>query len=303
MRMMAALAVGVLPTLMTAEAQAREPGAGALFPPGLTLGIPIAFPVPTGFYIDSRMTYYSAALIDDTGRASGQYADIAGDAFLAIWAPGWKLLGGSYKMFLLAPFTDITQNRTTPLPASAHGKANQFGLATLKLQPFDISWELADGLYAAAGFGVYFPVGPWSPVAAVNAGSNFWTFEPTLAVTYFKDGWNISLHAAYDINTTNPVSNYTSGNELFVNATLTKNIEGFDTGPVGYYTRQVTADWNGGAYYTGATSLPPEQYAIGGAVGRRFERFYLQLMFTQDVYARNTYMGSKAWFNVTVKAF
>lgn len=303
MKAPALAAACLLGALLPVSAEAREPGAGALFPPGLTLGIPIAYPVPTGFYVESRMTYYSAALIDDTGRAAGQYADITGDALLAIWAPGWRVLGGSYKMFLLAPFMDITQNRTSPLPAAAQGKANQFGLATLKFQFFDVSWELADGLYAAAGFGVYFPVGAWSPNAAVNTGSNFWTFEPNFALTYFKNGWNISLHAACDINTTNPASYYYSGNELFVNATLTKNIEGFDIGPVSYYTRQVTPDWNGGIAYAGATALPPEQYAIGGAIGRRFERFYLQIMYTQDVYARNAYMGSKAWFNVTFKAF
>jgi hypothetical protein len=285
--------------------EAREPGIAPLYPPGQSLGPAIAVPLPRGLYFGSRTSYYDALLMNNEGQPAGQHLSIASEALQITWVPGWEILGASYKMFVLAPFASVNQNRTYPLPPSMRGTASQIGAANLKFQFFDLSWSLGDGFYAATGISVYFPIGQWALNAPINIGANFWTFEPSLAFSYFKDGWNASLHALYDTNTVNPKNQYYSGDQLFLNATLTKNFEGFNIGPVSYYQKQVTNDYNHGGVgvFGGATALPTEQFALGGVISHQFDKIYIQLMYTQDIYARNAIQGSRVWLNLSYKIF
>jgi hypothetical protein len=291
--------------LSCGNAEAREPGIAPLFPPGQTAGLPIAVPLPPGVHVGSRTAFYDAALIDNEGHSAGQRLIIASEALQMIWVPGWRLLGADYRMSFLQPFATVTQDRTYPLPPAARGSSSQLGAANLKFHFLELSWALGGGFYGAWGLSVYFPTGQWSSTAPVNIGANFWTFEPSLAFTYFNHGWNLSLHALLNVNTVNPSNNYLSGNQVFVNVTATKNIGGFHIGPVAYYQKQVTGDANfgGPTVFRGQTFPAPEQYAIGGSVLYRFERTSLQFMITQDLFSRNAIHGTKAWLNVSYKLF
>lgn len=284
---------------------AREPGIAPLFPPGQTAGLPIAAPLPSGFYVGSRTALYDASLINDEGQAIGQRLIVASEALQVIWAPGWRMLGADYRMSFLQPFASVSQDRTSPLPPAMRGHSQQLGVANLKFHFLELSWDLGSGLYGAAGLSVYLPTGQWSSISPVNIGANFWTFEPSLAVTYLNDGWNLSLHALFNANTVNPANNYLSGSQVFVNLTATKNVAGFQIGPVAYYQKQVTGDANygGPTVFRGRTFPGPEQYAVGGSVIHRFEKVSVQFMITQDVFARNTTQGTKVWFNLSYKLF
>jgi hypothetical protein len=285
--------------------EAREPGIAPLFPPGQTLGLPIAAPLPPGLYIGSRTAFYDASLINNQGQSAGQRLIVASEAIQLIWAPGWRLLGADYRMSFLQPFAIVTQDRGYPLPAAMRGSATQSGAANLKFHFIELSWTLGDGFFAAAGFGVYFPTGQWSSNAPISIGANFWTFEPSLALTYFDKGWNVTLHALANVNTINPANQYLSGNQVFLNLTATRNLAGFHVGPVAYYQKQVSGDANlgGRAVFLGQTFPGPEQYAVGGSVIRRFERTVLQFMVTQDVFSRNAIQGTKVWLNLSYKLF
>ena len=66
-----------------------------------------------------------------------------------------------------------------------------------------------------------------------------------MGLSYFKpgpDGYNLSLHALYNINSENEDTKYRSGDQLFLNWAATKSFGGFNAGFVGYYTKQTTAD-------------------------------------------------------------
>ena len=285
--------------------EAREPGIAPLFPPGQTAGLPLAVPLRPGFYVGSRTAFYDAALINNEGQPAGQRLIIASEAAQLIWVPGWRLLGADYRMSFLQPFANITQDRGYPLPPAMRGSTSQFGAANLKFHFVELSWSLGGGFFAAAGAGVYFPTGQWSATAPVNIGANFWTFEPSLAFTYFDHGWNLTLHALLNTNTVNPANQYLSGDQVFLNLTATKNVAGFHVGPVAYYQKQISGDANFGGIgvFRGQTFPGPEQYAVGGSVIHRFERTSIQFMITQDVFSRNAIQGTKAWLNVSYKLF
>lgn len=283
------------------SAAAREPGIAPQFPPGQTLGLPNAVSPPPGLYLMNRVARYSATLRDDDGHYNGQDVTVLSEALQVTWVPGWTVLGGAYKAFVNLPFVDMEMTRTTPATGRM-GSYHTSGLADPKVQPLDLSWALGDGFHMGAGLGVYVPVGTYSGDAALNIGQHFWTVEPGLALTYLKDGWNASIHTTYDINTENRTKHYRSGDQIFVNTTLTHNFAGWDIGPVGYYQKQVTEDRNegGSSSFRGTTAAPSEQLAVGGLVSRQVGPVRLTAFYTRDVEARNTLSGDKLWFNVSV---
>jgi hypothetical protein len=176
------------------------------------------------------------------------------------------------------------------------------GLADPKIQPVDVSWALGDGFHVGAGLGVYVPVGTYSADAAINIGQHFWTVEPGLALSYVKDGWNASVHALYDVNSENPTTHYRSGDQVFVNTTLTQSVAGWDIGPVGYYQKQVSEDRNDGgrSSFGGATAAPARQWALGALVSRQIGPLRLTAFYTRDIEARNTLSGDKVWLNLSL---
>lgn len=282
-------------------ALAREPGIAPQFPPGQTLGLANAVSPPPGLYLMNRVAWFDAQLRDDNGRAMGQKVTARSEAIQITWVPGWTLLGASTKAFVNIPFVDQTVKRTAPA-AGRVGTFHSSGMADPKVQPLDLSWNLGDGWHAGAGLGAYLPIGTWSPNAAMNIGQNFWTVEPGVSLTYLKDGWNASLHTVYDINGENHANHYRSGDQVFVNATLTRNVAGWDIGPVGYYQKQVTEDRNEGGRDTfrGTTASPSEQVAAGLLASHTLGPAKVTGFVTHDIEARNTLGGTKFWLNVSL---
>lgn len=287
--------------MVAASAQAREPGIAPQFPPGQTLGLPNAVSPPPSLYLMNRLAWYDADLRDDDGRDTGQHATVRSEAIQLTWVPGIQVLGADYKAFVNVPLVDMTVTRrfrNTGKP----GRYHTSGMADPKVQPLDLSWNLGDGWYAGTGLGVYLPIGTYHTGADINIGQHFWTVEPGVALSYFKDGWNASAHVLYDVNSENKDNHYRSGDQLFANATLTRNLAGWDVGPVGYYQKQVTEDHNNGGQSTfrGATTSPAEQIGVGLLASHALGPAKVTAFVTRDIEARNTLGGDKIWLNVSL---
>jgi hypothetical protein len=280
---------------------AREPGIGPSIPPGVTLGEANAVPLTPGLRVASRSSYEDVNVLGRNSQATGFRNRVANETILVTWAPGLDLLGASYKTFVLVPVLDFTSHAEAPAPKARRGTFKQYGIANPLLQIADLSWHLGNGFYVNAGFGLFFPIGQYSFNAPINLGAPFWTFEPSAAFTYYRDGWTVSAQAFYDINTVNPANNYYSGNQLTVNATLMRLIGGFNIGPVAYWSKQVTGDANygGPGVYGGLTAPLGDDVAVGGSISTQFGRVSVQLMFTQDIHAQNASYGSKGWLGVS----
>ena len=281
-------------------AWAREPGLGLGLIPGVTLGQANAVPLTPGFRLGSRTSYNDAIALGQDGQEAGLRYYLANEIVLLTWVPEWTVLNAGYKIQAVIPFGSTTLVRDAPVPKAARGTFTQSGIGNPKIQFVDLSWTLGDGFYASAGFSVYFPIGQWSPGLPVNLGAPFWSFEPSGAISYFKDGWTVSLQGSYVTNTVNQVSNYYSGDQMVLNATFMKSFGGVNFGPVGYWLKQLNNDVNyGTAVLLGGTALPGEQLAIGGVTSTQFGNLSVSLMFTQDVYARNALQGSKGWLGLS----
>ncbi len=284
------------------DARAREPGIAPVTPPGLTLGIPIAVGLPDGLYLTQRSSYYDATLYNPAGQKNGETASVFANSTQITYVPGLTILGGTYKAFILVPLVEESINRTTPATGRP-GKYSQLDFANPKIQPIDLCWNLGNGFNVGTGVGVYVPVGQYTPGAPVNIGADFYTVEPSVGFTYLKDGWNASLQTVYDTNTRNNKLKYLSGDQIMFNATVTKDIGGFNVGPVSYFQRQITGDANDGgrATFGGKTFSAPSNLAFGGLVSHRLGSATVTAYVTDDVAWYNTIGGVKGWLGVTFK--
>lgn len=289
----------LLSMLAIGTASSREPGIGLSFIPGVTLGQANAVPLSPGFRFATRTTYNDANALGKDGQEVGLRYYIANEIVLLTFVPEAKVLDAGVKLQAVFPFASSTLVRDAPVAKPLRGTFNQTGMGNPKLQ-FELSWPLGEGFYAAAGLGVYFPLGQWTKDQPVNLGSPFWSLETQGAFTYFKDGWTASLQGSYVTNSSNPVTNYYSGDQMVLNATFMKSFSGVNIGPVGYWQKQVNNDVNyGTSVLRGRTALPGQQFAVGGFTSTQFGNLSVSLMFTQDVWVRNALQGSKGWLGLS----
>jgi hypothetical protein len=256
---------------------------GSAQKPGLVLGNAAATP-PAGLYMFDQALTYSGSLVGPgaPGAGGGDKASvhIAAGAAGLLWVPGWIVLGATYDAVIVQPFMMVDVG--APVNVNPAGMHNTF------LAPVELSWKLGDsGFFVKAGFGMWMPTGSTSgPNGLGNVGAPWWTFQPNVVISYFKDGWNLTANVFEEINTASSVTGYTSGNVLHAEFTATKTIGSWTFGPVAYYVGQVTGDQSS-AFYAGAINVNRyDIWAAGALVGYNFGPASLNVWATQDVSAR-----------------
>lgn len=278
---------------------AREPGVPASVPAGNTMGLPVAVNPPPGLYFSLRSGYWDAELKDENGDDAGQKNQLSDTAAQLLWVPGVQLLGGGYRAFVTIPFISNDQSRGEPFPPPLQGDMSKFGMGNIEISPIGLSWQTAPGIFVSAGLSIFAPTGDFDS-AGISTGGDFWTVAPNAAVSYLRDGWNLTAHASLFFNTENSESDYRSGDEFLVNFTALKDIGGWSLGPVGYYRKQLTEDESNGQDYGGAIQGKAEQVGLGLGFSRRFGSVDANLNLTDDVYVRNAVGGPKIWLNLSV---
>ena len=174
------------------------------------------------------------------------------------------------------------------------------GITNTPWSPFNLAWTLGGGWFASVGFSFYGPDGYITGIHGTGGiGAPFWTFEPSIAVSYLAHGWNFTLHAAYDSNTANAYDHYQSGDQIFIDLTATKKFGKFEIGPVGYFTGQTTSDYDPNGVYAALAALhrpgiysDPTAFALGGLLGYDFGP---GVYATDEVYARDRAQGWRIW--------
>ena len=191
--------------------------------------------------------------------------------------PGWSIFGGTYAAVVAQPA--LIQQITPPVNLADGGLHNTFFI------PGQISWNLGNGFYAQVGLGIYAPDGTISgPKGINNVGAPWWTFQPQVALSYAKDGWNLTANIYTEFNTKNTVSGYTSGDIFHTDFTATKKFGRWSIGPVAYLTDQVSSDTSSAAYnFVNGGRF--SDFAVGGLVAYDFGPATLSLVGTDEVYA------------------
>jgi hypothetical protein len=136
-------------------------------------------------------------------------------------------------------------------PVGAHDTAN--GLGDILLYPFMLAWAKGDLKYDLR-LGSHAPTGHYEKDRLANVGKNYWTFEPTVSVSWIssKIGTEVSAYAGVDLSTRNDATDYQSGDVFHLDVTVAQHLPLGKPGAIGlganaFHCQQFTGDSGSGA--------------------------------------------------------
>lgn len=292
------LSTGVATVCASSQpAMAIEPGVAPQSTPGAAIGA-TAKPLDPGIYFsDTALSYQAKQVGPGAAAVNGNNANVtrALDAVKITVVPGWSFLGATYSAAVSQKFA--FKSVGPPTNTSATGIGNTF------FSPVQLAWNLGNGFYVQAGFGMYAPDGTTAGLLGTgNVGDPYWTFQPQLIVSYIKDGWSLTANLYDEINTKNRNSGYTSGEIFHADFTATKSFGRWAFGPVAYFTDQITADTTSAAYEF-LNQGKFSNFALGGLLSYDFGPVKLTTWATDEVYASASGGNPGAGRNTTTQGF
>lgn len=305
---LAALAIGGV----ASSAFAEEPGSFQNRLNGATIGLPLGAAAPTGLYTGLETVYIG--MVGNGGASTGNavfgahvFLPALAQAVPLLYVPGWSFLGATYSMSAVQAFYETggcssaaTTSCNGPLGMSSNNSnfGGNYVFANTTWNPIALSWNLGQGWFVSGGFNFMAPDGsrglgtPGTGLGTTNP--DYWTFEPTFAVSYLSANWVASANFFYDINTKSTGvccaldATYTGGNALYGDLSAVYKFGKWSIGPVAYFEAQTTADKT-----TGLTPIGNyDTVALGGLVGYDFGPVDLQLWVTDQVSAQNSPGGA-----------
>jgi hypothetical protein len=300
----AALAIGGA----ASSALALEPGSFDNRLNGGSVGLPLGAAAPPGLYTGIE-TLVTPGFIGSGIRAGGSGLNFpsVGEGIPLLWSTGWNFLGASYSMSLVQAFYAAGTLPQGGASAPAGVSSWSPEIANTIWNPINLSWNLGGGWFVSAGFNFMGPDGShWISAGNTDVNPDYWTFEPTLAIAYLANGWQLSANMFYDIQTASGgvccalISGFTGGNEFYLDWAALYSIGKWQIGPVGYAKFQTTNDTISGnpAFPTGCTVAvcgKDAAAAFGGLVGYNFGPVDLQVWVTDAVWKQNDINGFAVW--------
>ncbi|XIA64216.1 transporter [Bradyrhizobium sp. TZ2] len=272
-------AMGLMACL--SPAKAFEPGSfGYAQKPGLPLGNAAVAP-PPGIYMFDQVWQYNAHLVgpgapvNAAGGTPSVYVTSPTVGFLFV--PGWTFLGATYDAVIAQPYG--VSSVGSPINLTCDGVRNTF------IAPIELSWNLGNsGFFVKAGLGIHVPDGTVTGLNGLGSiGTPWWTFQPNLVFSYFKDGWNLTVNLSNEMNTASSVTGYKSGDVFHADFTATKAFGKWTVGPVASYATQITDDQSS-PFYRGAIGTNRfSVLGVGGLVSYNFGPATLKLVALEEV--------------------
>jgi hypothetical protein len=165
-----------------------------------------------------------------------------------------KILGASYSAAVGVPVAavDVEGSITGPL-GTVRRRDSVIALGDISVVPAYLAWT--NGAFQFNGLlRVYAPSGDYEVGRLANTGLNYWTFNPTVGVSYShpKLGFGGTVFGGVTVNTENEATDYRSGSAVFVDGSLHQFLPFFGMGYVGiganaFYYQQVSGDSGSGA--------------------------------------------------------
>jgi len=257
----------VLPVLLAGlfffapgAALAAEGGTGHYLPGGTATLIDLA-PTKPGWVVEPIYLHYagsaSASRSIPIGGTIAAGLDAKSDAILlgGLYTFKRPVLGAHYSAGVYVPYVwiDVEADIATPL-GNRRRKDSASGFGDLTLIPTMLAWKSDYWQYNAL-LPIYAPTGKYEAGRLANPGLNYWTFDPTVGVSYnnAKTGFNAALHVGLSLNTKNNDTDYHSGSTLHFDASVQQLLPvgpGFlGLGAEAFYLEQVSGDSGSGARF------------------------------------------------------
>lgn len=218
---------------------------------------------------------------------------------ILLWVPGIKILGADYGVAIAQPF-DYTNY--SPLRNSTSSSNGNWGTFNTILVPAILSWSLPNDFHVSAALNVYVDNAS-STMSDLNkgklrngglpSGNGFWTFEPSVAVSWLHDGWNLTAHMHLSFNTRSTSTKYHTGTQFTADYTATKTIGKWTFGLGAYQLNQLEDDSGpGAAACKTRRGCRAESYGIGPLVGYQFGGINIMAQYNRHIYTQNDVAGN-----------
>lgn len=273
--------------------------------PGATTGAPAGALPPPGLYLMMDADYEGGKLKNNEGNTATtpdgmqiKASNVSAVAALT-WVTDKELFGARYAAAIAQPYKWASTKFTTD---SGSSTVDSQGIVNTAITPAILSWDLKNGYFILTGFTVYADNGDFSSSYSTSAGRNvkssdaigndYWTFEPSFAVTRMGEEWTLTMNNILDYNTTNHTTDYKSGMTYYLDASATRRINQFTVGLIGNYTKQITDDEVNGVSVAAVDGLSgegnrAEHVLAGPLVGYDFGPFTLTGRVLVSLRAKN----------------
>ncbi len=253
------------------------PGSGGHYPNGAEDFMVGALPPPGTYLINYMILAQKNSLSNKSLPPNDFNASVFAEVPRLIYVSPYSLFGASLAAHIFVPFYSADVTLKSPVPAPAlNFDHNDKGLGDIIFSPLVFGWHFGPELHAVFALDMWAPTGNYDKTNAATQvlSKNHWTFEPVLAVSYLKEGFDASIKLMYDFNTEN--DNYlhpsgvtgklSPGQEFHFDWALGYSLKnGLTGGLVGYNYWQVTDD-----EFNGAKDLNQKSQVGGIGVGLKY---------------------------------
>lgn len=242
-----ALAVWLLGGALPGAAHATERGASHYVPGGSRQFAVAVAPAP-GLRLTSelRFDYGQHDMMTSFGAVPRAEIFRAVERVGGFYSFEEEVLGGHIEVGAALPLGYVG----TEAPGISN--SGRFDIGDLELVPLAWSWNHGQ-LHLRVQETIYAPTGGFDSSRLSNLALNYWSFDSSLAATWFNDGSGseISLEAGVLSHTKNPDTKYQSGSEFHVDFRLNQFwTPAFAFGASGYYYDQLDEDRSFGVTLT-----------------------------------------------------
>ncbi len=267
--------------------------------PGATTGVPVGALPPPGFYGDEDSFYVYGQYRDENGnlipiKVSDPLAVVS-----LLWSTPYRVLGASYGAAVIQ-IAGYHQVDTTGIGGI---KTASFGAFNTILEPVTLSWQLPHNLFVALGQIFYIPDGEFHSANGVRTQQSFstayFTYEPSLAISYLRNGLDLTIDNIYDVNAVNTKTHYKSGNLYYIDFTAAQTFGRTTVGLIGNLTQQVEDDRRFDRKVGNGNRA--QNFLLGPMLKYDFGRFQILARFLGDVHTRNDIAFSFARLGISTR--
>ena len=169
--------------------------------------------------------------------------------------PEWSFAVSATIPYVIADVEASVAGSVGAAPLTIRRSQRTEGLGDIILMPIMLNQRVSAELNFNYRLTVYAPTGDYEVGRLANAGKNFWTYSPTVGIVYFgqENGREASLYAGVDFNSKNTDTDYHSGDQFHIDATLAQHLPLFEgiagVGVTGFFYEQITDDSGSGARF------------------------------------------------------
>lgn len=234
----------------------------------------------------------------------------SGIALTLLWSPDWSL-GDQWRYAMSTTLPVITIDARTNVRSRAFTTAQhdeETSIGDIILMPLMFNYAHSANLNSNYRLAIYAPTGSYKADRLANTGKNFWTFTPTASVIYLskESGIEASVFIGADFNTNNNDTDYKSGIQAHIDATLAQHFKLFSgaagVGITGYWYQQMTADSGDGAIFG---DFKAKSYGIGPVISyvRKVgeQKIIAELKWLHDFDTENRFQSNTVFFRALSK--